>query len=375
MFLNREERKETILACRHCMMCHVVDRVASLVRRESYTPRGRGAILFALEQGLLKPDKAVADIMYTTLNDGLLLEWCVGNYDQEELIIDARAKLFEQGLAPDAVTDFVKSVHSAQGKGTSPREILSQTGIVVDKGAEVLLFCGCSSLESENQTVVSFGQILNRAEIKFQVMEKETCCGWPLYQLGDWKGAESFSVKVANSIRETGASTVVVLDADCYRMLSTRNVRFGGNLEGIKIMHVNEFLADMLDKDTLQIVSPISEPVTYHDPCALARYCQDTESPRKILRSISRGKFSEMETNKKLANCCGQGGMLPVHRPDIADRVAALRLEEAKETGAEILATGCSRCVAMLSGVQTDKPENLPRVVNIVDLLAAAMGL
>ena len=99
MFLNKEERKETILACRHCMMCHVADRVASLVRRESYTPRGRGAILFALDQGLLKLDKAVADIMYTTLNDGLLLEWCVGNYDQEELIIDARAKLFEQGLA------------------------------------------------------------------------------------------------------------------------------------------------------------------------------------------------------------------------------------------------------------------------------------
>jgi Fe-S oxidoreductase len=82
-----------------------------------------------------------------------------------------------------------------------------------------------------------------------------------------------------------------------------------------------------------------------------------------------------METNKKMANCCGQGGMLPVHRPDIADRVATLRLEEAKETGAEILATGCSRCVAMLSGVRTDKPENLPRVVNIVDLLASAVGL
>ncbi len=375
MFLNKEERKETILACRHCMMCHVADRVASLVRRESYTPRGRGAILFALDQGLLKLDKAVADIMYTTLNDGLLLEWCVGNYDQEELIIDARAKLFEQGLAPDSVTDFVRTVHNAQGKGASPREILSQAGVATGKGAEVLLFCGCASLESENQTVVSFGQILNRAEITFQVMEKEPCCGWPLYQLGDWKGAESFSVKVANSIQETGASIVVVLDADCYRMLSTRNVRFGGNLEGIKIIHANEFLADMLDKDNLQIVSPITEPVTYHDPCALARYCQDTESPRKILRSISKGKFNEMETNKKMANCCGQGGMLQVHRPDIADQVATLRLEEAKETGAEILAAGCSRCVAMLSAVRTDKPENLPRVVNIVDLLASAMGL
>ena len=182
-------------------------------------------------------------------------------------------------------------------------------------------------------------------------------------------------MRVANSIQESGASIVVVLDADCYRMLSTRNVRFGGNLEGIKIMHANEFLADMLDKDNIQIVAPISAPITYHDPCALARYCQDTESPRKILRTISKGKFKEMETNKKMANCCGQGGMLPVHRPDIADGVATLRLAEAKETGAEILATGCSRCVAMLSGVRTDKPEAFPRVVNIVDLLASAMGL
>jgi Fe-S oxidoreductase len=93
------------------------------------------------------------------------------------------------------------------------------------------------------------------------------------------------------------------------------------------------------------------------------------------LKSIATGTFKEMETNKKLANCCGQGGMLQVHRPDIADRVAAMRLEDAKETGAEILVTGCSRCVAMLSGVQANNQERYPRVLNIVDLLASAMGL
>jgi Fe-S oxidoreductase len=158
-------------------------------------------------------------------------------------------------------------------------------------------------------------------------------------------------------------------------MLSTRTVRFGGDLGGIKIIHVNELLAGMLDKNILQISRPLSESVTFHDPCALARYCHDTESSRKILKSIASGTFKEMETNKKLANCCGQGGMLRVHRPDIADRVAGLRLEEARETGAEILATGCSRCVAMLSGVQADNPARYPRVVNIVDLLALAIEL
>ena len=72
MFLSEKERAETIWACRFCMMCHCVDRVARVVHRESYTPRGRGAIIFALENGLLEYDEGVADIMYTTLNDRLL---------------------------------------------------------------------------------------------------------------------------------------------------------------------------------------------------------------------------------------------------------------------------------------------------------------
>ena len=56
---------------------------------------GRGAILFAIDQGLLDWDETISDIMYTTQNDGLIQEWCVGNYDHEELVLDARAKIFE----------------------------------------------------------------------------------------------------------------------------------------------------------------------------------------------------------------------------------------------------------------------------------------
>ena len=100
MFLTEKEREETIWACRFCMMCHVADRVGQVVRRESYTPRGRGAIIYAVDKGLLSADEGVADIMYTSLNDRLIREWCVGHYDHEELVIDERARLFSGGLAP-----------------------------------------------------------------------------------------------------------------------------------------------------------------------------------------------------------------------------------------------------------------------------------
>lgn len=375
MFLSDKERIESILACRFCPMCQVADRLAGLLCRESYTPRGRAAILFALEKGLLKWDDAVADIMYTTINDGLLQQWCVGNYDHEELVLDARARLFEKALAPEAVQAFVNVLKARRSPGASPADVLRNAGIEAESGSKTLLYCGCSAREHGNETIVAMGRLFHMAQVRFQVLPHETCCGWPLYQLGDLQGAKEFSVEVANAIRHSGASTVVVLDADCYRMLLTRSSRFGGDLKGITVLHASGLLAQWVESGRIPIERHLPEKITYHDPCALARYCEDMESPRKVLSAICEKPLREMETHGKLANCCGGGGMLSVHRPDLSREVARLRLQEAAETGASIVATSCTRCVASFSsGVSIDEAA-MPQAINLVDLVAAAAGL
>jgi hypothetical protein len=58
--------------------------------------------------------------------------------------------------------------------------------------------------------------------------------GWPLYQLGDLEEVRNFSITLARAIQESGASTVVLPDADCYRMLLTRNSRLGGDLKEVE---------------------------------------------------------------------------------------------------------------------------------------------
>ena len=353
-------------------MCQHADRVASLIRKESYTPRGRGAVLFALEKGLLTLDESVADIMYTTINDGLLQEWCVGNYDHEELILDVRARLFEKGLAPKEVAVFVEALHAGP-RGREPGEILSQAGVTTDPGAEILLFAGCSARETGPSTLTSMSKLFNRAGIKFQILKKEPCCGWPLYQLGDLEGTRNFSVTLSGAIRESGANTVVVLDADCYRMLLTRNSRMGGDLKGIRVVHALKLLSDWLEEKKIRIEKRLPDPVTYHDPCALARYCEDLDSPRKILTLLFEGEVREMATHKRLANCCGEGGMLPVYRPDLAKGVSLLRLEEARETGASILATGCPRCQGAFARAMDPADKGKFRVVHLIDLVASAV--
>ena len=78
---------------------------------------------------------------------------------------------------------------------------------------------------------------------------------------------------------------------------------------------------------------------------------------------------------KKLANCCGAGCMLAVHRPDVSENVAVLRIEEAKETGADLLVSGCPRCDETFKKAMAARDIEDIKVVNLVELVAQAVGI
>jgi Fe-S oxidoreductase len=375
MFLNEKERAETIWACRFCMMCHCADRVGQVVRRESYTPRGRGAIIFALEEGFLDYDEGVADIMYTSLNDRMIQHWCVGNYDHEELVIDARARIFKKGLAPEDVIAYSKNLRTNPVQGGDPEKILSDAGVTLDSDSDTLLFCGSAARGSQQATLIAAGKLFNQAGQPFKVLADEPSSGWALYQLGDFEGAKEISALLAERIRQNKVSKVTVLDADSYRMLMGRTTRFGGDIKGIKILHINAVMAGWLKDKQISVAEKITDAATYHDPCVLARFFEDIDSPRDILSQILAEELKEMATNKKLANCCGAGGMLAVHRPDVSEDVAAMRIDEAIESGAARLISGCPRCDETFKNAVAARGIKDIQVVNLVELVAQAAGI
>jgi Fe-S oxidoreductase len=375
MFLSEKERAETIWACRFCMMCHCADRVGQVVRRESYTPRGRGAIIFALDEGFLDYDEGVADIMYTTLNDRMIQHWCVGNYDHEELVIDARARIFEKGLAPEDVIAYSKNLRTKPVQGGNPAKILTDAGVTLDSDSDTLLFCGSAARGSQQATLIASGKLFNQAGQSFKVLADEPSSGWALYQLGDFEGAKPISELLAEKIRQSKVSTVVALDADSYRMLMGRTTRFGGDIKGIKILHVNAVMAGWLKDKEISVAQKIPDAATYHDPCVLARFFEDIDSPRYILTQILAEELKEMATNKKLANCCGAGGMLAVHRPDVSEDVAGMRIDEAIESGAARLISGCPRCDETFKNAMAARGIKDIQVVNLVELVAQAAGI
>ncbi len=371
MFLTETERLQTIKACRDCPMCHPVDLFAQVTGKEANTPRGRGMTLWGLEKGLLSwESEGVSGIFYQAFLDGLPQEWCEGNYDFDEMIIDARKTLVEKGLAPAVVSEIAQRIretgnpHGIRGKGVSAIVGPSPAPI-----PEIAIFLGSAARTERPQTATAFAEILRRLKIGFEVLEEETDSGFLAYQLGDFRAAAEQAKKIVTQLKSLRAKKLVVLSASAYRMFTTRFARFGSPLpEGLKVLHAAEFLGELLDGGKLVFKKKLNKPVTYHDPCCLARFTYVLEPPRKLLAALCESPLVEMDWSGKQARSCGGCGGVPFTYPEISEKAGRLRVEEALKTKARILASADPECETVLSRVAQEI-----EVKDIVELVAEAI--
>jgi Fe-S oxidoreductase len=120
----------------------------------------------------------------------------------------------------------------------------------------------------------------------------------------------------------------------------------------------------------------ITERVTYHDPCNIARSGWIVDQPREILKSFVPN-FVEMTPHGQDNYCCGGGGGLvsvdEIHdfRMNIAGKVKA---EQIERTGAEILISPCANCKKQLK--ELVEHYKLPcQVMGIHDLILKAIEI
>jgi Fe-S oxidoreductase len=376
MFFTEAERLETIRACRDCPMCHMIDTVTQITGRESNTPRGRAMILWGLEKGLLSwESEGVAPILYQAFLDGLAREWCEGNYDNDELVIDGRKNLVEKGLAPAVVADLAAVIqnrgnpYGVKEEGVSA--LIKNAGGKISPAPEIAVFFGSAARTQRPQVVKSFIKILKSIRIPFEVLEGETDSGFLSYQLGDFKTAGNQAKKVVDLLAKTRAKKLVVLSASDFRMLTLRYARFGAPLPGgMQALHVTEFLSQLQDEGKLIIQRKEKRTVTYHDPCCLARSTYVLDPPRQLLKAIGGENFVEMEWSGKKAHSCGGCAGVPFTYPEISAKAARIRVEQALLTGAKVLASADPGCEAALCGGVSGKEIE---VKNIVELVADAL--
>ena len=99
--------------------------------------------------------------------------------------------------------------------------------------------------------------------------------------------------------------------------------------------------------------SKFKGPITYHDPCQMARNAGVIDEPRYILQHLT-DDFRDMTPEPKYNWCCGGGGGLVALGEETLDfrtKSAKVKVDQVKETGAKILTTACENCHTQLNNL------------------------
>ena len=141
---------------------------------------------------------------------------------------------------------------------------------------------------------------------------------------------------------------------------------------GFEVVHVSEMISGLINEGKITFKSSLSESrVTFHDPCRLGRYCGIYDPPRKVIEEIPGIELTEMLRHREYAWCCGGGAeLVPSMGSELAIEIAVGRMEEAKETGAQVIITSCPRCAANLR-----QADGAIKVYDLSVIVAQAMGL
>ena len=250
------------------------------------------------------------------------------------------------------------------------------------EGYEYLFWVGCAGAYEDRakKTTKAVAELLAIAGVKYLVLgEGETCNGDSARRSGNeflFQQLAAQNVETLNDLFEGVERVdrkVVVTCPHCFNTLGREYPQLGGNYT---VLHHTQLLNRLIRDKKLVPVSPVDggADITYHDPCYLGRHNKVYDAPRELI-GASGAKLTEMPRHADRGLCCGAGGARMWMEEHIGKRVNHERVEEALDTGASKIATGCPFCrVMMTDGVDDVAAANDIPKAEVLDVAQLLLG-
>jgi Fe-S oxidoreductase len=213
---------------------------------------------------------------------------------------------------------------------------------------EILYWVGCAgSFDPGAQEIArSLAKILHHAGVNFAVLGNlESCTGDTARRAGNEYLFYEMALANIELLNEVKANKIVTTCPHCLHTLGNEYPAFGGHYE---VLHHTEFINELIGGGQLKLNGNNMVPTTFHDPCYLGRHSEIYDAPRQVLSKAGLS-LVEMPRSKNNGFCCGAGGgqMWKEEEPG-QEAVSMNRYQEARATGAKMLAIGCPFCNRML---------------------------
>jgi len=156
--------------------------------------------------------------------------------------------------------------------------------------------------------------------------------------------------RIVNEARRLKVKEVCICECGtAYRVMKQLTGR-----QPFKVVSITEVHARYLREGRIRLDrNRLDGPVTYHDPCQIARNAGVIEEPRYILQHLS-DDFREMTAEPKYNWCCGGGGGLVALGEETLDfrmKSSRIKVEQVQDSGAAVLATACENCHTQLGNL------------------------
>jgi Fe-S oxidoreductase len=250
------------------------------------------------------------------------------------------------------------------------------------EGYEYLFWVGCAGAYEDRakKTTKAVAELLAAAGVKYLVLgEGETCNGDSARRSGNeflFQQLAAQNVETLNGLFEGVERVdrkVVVTCPHCFNTLGREYPQVGGNYT---VLHHTQLLNRLIRDKKLVPVTPVDggADITYHDPCYLGRHNKVYDAPRELI-GASGAKLTEMPRHADRGLCCGAGGARMWMEEHIGKRVNHERVEEALDTGASKIATGCPFCRVMITdGVDDVAAANDVPKAEVLDVAQLLLG-
>ncbi|MEM3586009.1 MAG: heterodisulfide reductase-related iron-sulfur binding cluster [Candidatus Jordarchaeaceae archaeon] len=350
---------------------------------EPFFARGKMQIIRGLLEGKLHPSRELANAIYQCTTCGDCHAAChqsmdsninlhISRYlDHVKLYEALRADLVDAGYGPmprhREILEWCKREHNPYMEPHGNRVAWMTSDMKLPSKGDLVFFMGCTEPYRQPKLIQKIIMLLFSAGIVPAVIHpEEYCCGSVALRTGMRELAEELCLHNIQALKDAEAKEVVVHCAGCYRTLKKDYPEIYGKELPFKVVHITEILGQLLKEGKLSLRSDFKDKkLTYHDPCHLGRHCSFFEPPREIIKQVPGVKFLEMKRNRAAAWCCGAGGGVKSAFPDLALKIAEVRLGDAKEVGVDYIVTVCPFCENNLGSVA--EREGIS-VLDIVDL-------
>ncbi len=399
---HRDSHKANLLApyrkeisrCVKCGSCGAVCPTYLHERDESYSARGRVALVKAVLDGRLTVSEIFKDRLATCAACLACESACPSNVPVTEILQAAKeqaiaesgtgiisaflAGTMKQPALVRAAAWLAPVVLHYTRQGTGDREqgaggsksskFKVQSSAKTPRRGRVAYFPGCAVDYIKPDIGSATIDVLNAIGYDAIVPDGLKCCGRPLLSLGDRRAAKELAAHNAALFDALQVDAIVTACASCGLSFKKDYPKLLG--PGAKmpvVQDIHDFLAGRLTGTEL---NPVCKSVTVHDPCHLGRGQGLSRTVRDLLRAIPGLTLVEMKDPDR---CCGFGGVMRITHRKLSDGIVEDKVNNIIATRAAVVATGCPGCCMQIADALRRHGSEI-EVVHPVQLLEEALS-